>query len=249
MINSLPRLGFEYLAEGNLEDARREFNNFLGAVPPDEEGRQLVNVGLALANLQTGDWAASEKLFQEALAQPPEEISEGILRYYLSKTLYALGRLEEADQEICLAISLNDNVDYDHYLTAGAIQYRLDKYEEAEALFKKALKLSPPPYHRYLTHIYLGLSQVGQAYEQLTKCKRPLPEHFKALNDKTGLPMLRLLKLRGGPELADFPSTPADAAAHKKKCMRKSEKPCLISNFSNSIIFTQLLWNMKEIMM
>ncbi len=131
------RLGAGYLAQGELELAKKKLDKALAQDPRSAEA----HAAYGLLQSRLGQAEQAEKHFKKALKYGPGN-SETLNNY--GTFLCSQGRIEEAEQQFLAALKdpLYQTPQY-AYTNAARCSMKLPDYAKAELYLKKALKQAP----------------------------------------------------------------------------------------------------------
>ena len=139
------------LSKGNLEDAKKVFENILEVEP--NHYKTITNIGAIYLSLD--ELVKAEKKFKKAISIRPEF---EIAHYNLGITQKKLKKLGYAKESFEKAINLKKNY-VEAHTNLGTIFLKLDKLNDAESCFEKAIEFDP----RFAdAHYNLGITQAKQ---------------------------------------------------------------------------------------
>jgi tetratricopeptide (TPR) repeat protein len=124
------------------------------------------------------DWPGAEEEFKRAIALNPDY---ALARNWYSQYLLAAGRRDESLREIKLAREL-DPESIGIQMTAGAIFFRLDLYDQAIEEFRRVIERDPTNASAF--------KSLGYAYEKKSMFKEA-DEAYKIFVELSGLPSVR----------------------------------------------------------
>jgi len=139
------------LSKGNLEDAKKVFENILEIEP--NHYKTITNIGAIYLSLD--ELVKAEEKFKKAIIIKPEF---EIAHYNLGITQKKLNKLDSAKESFEKAINLKKNY-VEAHTNLGTIFLKLDKLNDAKSCFEKAIEFDP----RFAdAHYNLGITQAKQ---------------------------------------------------------------------------------------
>ena len=170
------QLSAGYLEQGELGRSRRHLNNALEIDPDNSEAHGL----RALLLSRQGDAELADESFRQAIRLDPENAQ---VRNNYAAMLYAQGRYQEAHAQLEQVVQdTNYRARPQAFENLGLAALRLNRLEQAEYAFSRALRLNSRLWRSHLELSLLALSdgslQQAQAYYS----------NYLALANKHGLP-------------------------------------------------------------
>lgn len=154
----------EFYRRANFEDAVREFEQVLQRQPDDFWARYLS--GLCLLRLNRH--AEARTMLTSCLAEGREFVWIYLLRGFANGELKAWDAAE-ADFAKALTLPLDPNSNYVLLVNRGVLRIKQERFEEAIADLKEAVKLKPTEYQAFvnMAQAYRRLMQLDEAVKQL----------------------------------------------------------------------------------
>jgi TolB-like protein/tetratricopeptide (TPR) repeat protein len=169
------------------------------------------------------NWRQTEDLFRKALSLNP---NNQVAHEFYGSYLHAMGRLDEADQQIRIAQDLDPLSGWVRD-DKGWILLSRHRPEEAAAEFRKAIELNPkfPAAHLSLAVAYLRLGQYDKAFQEVKEA------------EQLGGSPTRILEIRGSIQARSGDIAGAEATA---EVLKSGKVPGRMSPYSVALIYTAL---------
>jgi len=131
------RLAIGYLDEGDLPSAKRHLQN---AADIDSNNSEMYGIW-GLINTREGEMELAETNFRRSLR---EDSSNSQARNNFAAFLFAQGRIEDAYEQLELVVSDTEYAQRSQaFENMGMAASRLDRTEDAEIAFRRAMQLNP----------------------------------------------------------------------------------------------------------
>lgn len=147
-------------AAGQLEDAKRRYQQVLAQAPDQPDALHLLGVLAA----QQGDPALAHALIWRAIAANP---GEAMFHNNLANVCVELGRFDDAERLYVRAIEL-DGARLDALSNLGLLLGRTGRLADAEKLLCRVVELAPgnPAWRQNLANLYLSMGREADALQQ-----------------------------------------------------------------------------------